>query len=104
MLWGRLVSETKKKKIWRFKRKWSVFIDDDDYESGDDGGDDGDGVTPLVTAIRGSPSPLSQWTACSCGSTVINLPLSIAIILQSIYLSRVTVVTLGEKSKSVGAT
>ena len=55
-------------------------------EYGDDGGGDvgggdhgdgdgdykGDGVTPSVTAIRGSPSPLSHRTAC-CGSTVMNM-------------------------------
>ena len=34
--------------------------DDDDSVDGDDG----DGVTPLVTAIRGSPSPLSHLTGC----------------------------------------
>ena len=31
---------------------------------GDGGGDYGDGATPLVTAIRGSPSPLSHRTGC----------------------------------------
>ena len=35
---------------------------------GDGGGDDGDGATPLVTAIRGSPSPLSHRTGC-CGNS-----------------------------------
>ena len=64
------------------KRKTRVCICDDDNGSdnvGDGGGDHGDGdgdykgdgVTPLVTAIRGSPSPLSHRTGC-CGSTVIN--------------------------------
>ena len=74
------------------KRKTTAFICGDDNSTGDDVGGDyggeyvdgdvgggdhgdgdgdykGDGVTPSVTAIRGSPSPLSHRTAC-CGSTV----------------------------------
>ena len=78
-----------------FKRKTTAFICGDDNSTGDDVGGDyggeyvdgdvgggdhgdgdgdykGDGVTPSVTAIRGSPSPLSHRTAC-CGSTVMNM-------------------------------